>query len=355
MYYMTDTMASLTTTPTTPTTSSVESTTSTSVSTPTTEPVLLTRRQRKRRRQKKNKKTQLPVEDTINNKIDSKFQKLQDGKAIDELVEYASQMYKVVKDTVKSMPDFINWQDKKKLSFFRDTLKYKDFMAEYPVVSRYMVCMGQYKNSAFRKFLNKTRMTKHPPPAKREKGYMRDQWLQRQADYVKYLWIACKKGPYNHAEAKSIWTQAYQSLKGEMDDFKDKYEELKKSTKEEKKKLDADNARELLGRLIEGKQQLPDSNALKLKEKLLDLAYKRRMSNALADMMTKVPRMEPSSQGRGTGEEIDEQERKRNTITMIEHVDADRIDEIPQHMLLDEKTASRLPGYGDASAVPLQV
>ena len=166
----------------------------------------------------------------------------QDAKTANQLVEMAEEMYKTLKDLIKERPEFVEWEDKRKLDHFRERLDYKEFMTEYPVVTRYMICMGQYSSKAYRRMLDKIRMTMHPPAEKREKGYMEDQYVRRNADYIRYLWEAYKKNHYNTAEAKYVWEEAYKTLKSEFDDFRDKYKELENTTKEEKEKLKADNA-----------------------------------------------------------------------------------------------------------------
>ena len=79
--------------------------------------------------------------------------------------------------------------------------------------------------------LDKIRMVMHPPPDKREKNYMEDQWIRRQADYVRFLWEAYQKGHFNNAEAKFIWEDSYTKLKGEFDDFRNIYKQVENDTK----------------------------------------------------------------------------------------------------------------------------
>ena len=252
---------------------------------------------------------------------------------IDALINQANNMWRVIKQLIKEKPEFKEWPDKKKLKFFRDELHYGEFMNEFPVMTRYMICMGQYSSKAFKRFLIKVKSVKHPPPDQREKGYMEDQWIRRQADYVQYLWEAYQKSHYNNAERKWVWQEAYKNLKGEFNDFRDKYKTIEVYTKEEKQKLQADNAKDLLLRLTTGKQQLDQTDSKKLVTLLEDRLYRRYYKNTLKELLSKTPYIEASYQNKGKGSSINDSVNKP-TIKMIEHTDENRINEIPKEYLL---------------------
>lgn len=272
-------------------------------------------------------------------------------KNIEDIIAYGHDMYKFLKDYVKKNPDFMKWPDKKRLDYFRETLNHKEFMTEFPIVTRYMICMGQYSNHAFRRLLTKISKVTHPPPHERAKGYMEDQWVRRQADYVRYLWEEYQKKKNAHInaqEASIIWEDAYKTLKGEFDDFRDKYKQIEEKSKEEKKVLAGENAQDLLERLKTGKQKLSEDDEKKLLEDLQPLLWKKRYSvgpiKQLHDYVvhSKVKFIEASCQGYGVAEEV----KDKPTITMIEHLaNPERIEEVPQHMLLDPETAQKLPGF----------
>ena len=245
-----------------------------------------------------------------------------------EITNIANKLWKSVKDKAKSNPEFKDMTDKSKRGLFED--EYKEFMNEYPFVSNYMICAGQYSSVAFSRYLDKIRMTVHPPPDKREKGYMEDQYNRRNADYARYMWEASKKGKYDNEEAKFVWQRAYNTLKGEFDDFRNKYKELEKSTKEEKKLNNAQNAKDLLERLATGKQELNYVDQATLLELLKDKVYKRRFSNALDSLLERTKRIEPVCERNGTAPEEDE---NKQTVKMIEYVDHTRIDKIPKNLL----------------------
>jgi hypothetical protein len=303
----------------------------------------ITKRQLKRHKEKL-KKNKQKSQDQDQSDIDNikKMSKAKDEKTVEELIKMATDIWVVLKKLIKTDPSFTELPDKKKLDHFRTKLGYAEFMNEYPVTTRYMICMGQYSTKAFKRFLNKIRLTIHPPANKRDKGYMEDQWVRRQADYVQYLWESYQKGHYNNAERSWIWKDAYKNLKGEFDDFRDKYKSIEKSTKEEKVKHKASNARDLLERLRTGEQTLSKDDTISLLKLLKNKLYKRNFSNTLLDMMTKVKYIESSCEGYGIGPEA-VTDSDKPVIRMIEHIDASRMSEIPTKYLLDQTTANKLP------------
>lgn len=269
-------------------------------------------------------------------------QQFQPGsKHIDDIIAYANDMYEVLKKHVKKNPEFMQIADKKKLDFFRDKLNHKEFMTEFPIVSRYMICMGQYSKKAFKRLLDKISRTIHPPPTQRAKGYMEDQWVRRQADYVRYLWEEYqkkRKAHINPHEASAVWEDAYKSLKGEFDDFRNKYKEIENKTKEEKKTLAGENVQDLLARLSTGKQKLSKEDEELLLMNLKPLLWRKRFTvGPLQEMQTmvgegKIKYHDTELVSVGTAPEMKE----RPTITMIEHLaQPERIGEVPQHMLLN--------------------
>lgn len=246
---------------------------------------------------------------------------------VETLTATASKMWADVKTKVRDDPDFIDASDKIKLNYFREDLKYDEFMNEYPVMTRYMVCMGQYSSKSFKRFLEKVRNTVHPE--KCPKGYKEDQWVRRQADYVQYLWEAYQRNHINSAERKLVWKDAYKNLKGEFDDFRDKYKAVQKATDEEKDHFKAMNARDLIKRLAGGQQSLSKEAMIILIEKLKDKVCKSNYRKTMKQLVSSTPLIEPLFVTRGRGaEEIDEANKPR--IIMTEHVAEDTLDDIPE-------------------------
>ncbi len=265
-------------------------------------------------------------------------------KTTDEIIAIAEKMYKELKEVVHANKKFVEMEDKLKLDLFRKNKEYDEFMTEFPVVSRYLICMGQYKTKAFRKMLEKIKLKAAEPMQQREKGYNEDQWIRRNCDYVRYLWEAYQKTHYSQAESNFIWEDTYRKLKGEFDDFRNKYKDVEEATKKEKERFKVQNAKDLLNRLNTKTQKLNENDSNKLKKSLYDLLYRRRYTNAINDLMTKTPKIEAVCEGKGTGPEEIKRD-KKNVVTMVEHIDPSRMQEIPEHLQLSEKEAQSLPGY----------
>jgi hypothetical protein len=281
----------------------------------------------------------------VSNPADSDKPEVVSGaKTTDEIIKIAEGIYKELKDVVRGTPDFVKWEDKKKLDLFRKKKEYDEFMTEFPIVSRYLICMGQYRSKAFRKMLEKVKLAAASQFQAREKGYNEDQWIRRNADYVRYLWESYQTKHYSQIESNFIWEDTYKKLKGEFDDFRTKYKDIEEMTKKEKEKHKAENAKDLLNRLNSGLQKLDDKDSENLKYSLMNLVYKRRYINTLKELKEKRQETEPLfvSKGRGAEEVVKD---KRNVVTMVEHVDPARMSEIPEHLQLTAKEAQALPGY----------
>lgn len=205
-----------------------------------------------------------------------------------EVINAATKMWDVVKNYVKQNPKFRELQDKQKLEIFRDKLGFAKFMEEFPIVSRYMVCMGQFKLKAFQRLLDKMKRTKYPPPEERDKKYMEDQWIKWQADYVQYLWEEYQKRHYNTAERQWVWQETYKRLKGEFDDFRKMHEDIEEKVKQEKKTLSGKNARDLLERLKTGTQKLKAEDEEQLLQSLLDISFKKNYKNTMQQLLKNI-------------------------------------------------------------------
>lgn len=278
-------------------------------------------------------------------------------KTIEAIIDIARQLWKKVLAVAKDNVEFKEWPDKRKLQYFRDMPENVEFMNEFPIVSRYMICMGQFKTKALRRMLEKMSRTIDPPVAEQPKNYREDLFCRRQADYIRFLWEEFQTR-INTEEAKYVWQDAYQRLKGEFNDFRDMYDETKKRVEDEKGTYKALNARELLERLSTGLQQLPEEDMRVLLGELEAKADTRRMNtwreehraittaNKLYGELLRVrPRCEVGVEGVGCGPEerapLTEEEERR-TIRMIEHVDPDRISEVPRNLIIDPETDPHL-------------
>ena len=254
----------------------------------------------------------------------------------EEMVRRIDEMYAVVKKYSTEHSEFKDLPDKKKLELFRP--QYGELMNELPIVTRYMICMGQYSSKALHRVLHKTATMKHPPPDKREKGYMEDQWIRRQADYVQYMWEHYQRRHYNNAERVAVWEHTYRTLKGEFDDFRDMHKETEEKVKEEKKELVGRNFRDLLERLKTGKQNISEDERNFLKNEGSVIIFMALYKNVMAELLEEYPPIKATCVGVGAA---DANARPTPKITMIETVDAERMHEIddkykmPEHRGMD--------------------
>jgi len=281
----------------------------------------------------------------------------QSVKSINDVVKIGDDLYRTVKDLVKDGETmnrdtrltaqgfrevFTKWADAAKLEYFREKLGFKEFMTEFPVLSRYAICMGNYSNSAFRKMLDKVSRTKHPPPTQRPKGYMEDQWIRRQSDYMKYLAESYMKHP-DKMQSNAIWQTTYKILKKEFDEFRDKYSDVETNVKETKERLKASYAKDFIDRLATGAQSFKNKrDEADLLYILKNKLFKHKFKLVLKELLATRKPTRHTAQGLGHGPENQD---KKPTITMVEHIDPARINEVPRHMLLSDADARALPGY----------
>jgi len=235
-----------------------------------------TEKQYKREVKKITKEKNQKLEE-IESKTDSERKKIYSDikkgeKKIDDPIEKAiidaNKLWDDLKKRIVDNPEFVELSDTKKVEVYQNT-EFKEFYITYPIVCRYMICMGQFSTKAFRRFLVKSvNMAKEP--VRREKGYNEDQWVRRQADYVRYLWESYQKTHFKKEDSNKIWEHSYNTLKKEFSDFREMHKEVEEKLKREKK----ENKKELIKELIERvKTQEGDDDTVKreLIEKLKKL------------------------------------------------------------------------------------
>ena len=273
------------------------------------------------------KKTPLTFDDTVKNSTVAK----------------ASAMWEVVKEYRES-PAVKKLTDKQKLTYFREKHSFGMLMDELPIVTRYMICMGQYSPKALARVIDKSARLVHPPVDKRPKDYTQEQWICRQADYVQYMWEEYnKKKHYNMAERKYVWDSTYKLLKGEFDDFKNLHTDLTEKVEEEKKELAGSMARDLLQRIQEKTQPLAEADSQALAIDLVNLLYKKVFDNVMTELTAEYPPLLETCTGYGTNENTAE----KQTMRMIETVDTDRMAEIPDQYKPEELRGME-PVYNEA-------
>lgn len=214
---------------------------------------------------------------------------------INTALSEAQKLWDLIKKKSKD-PKFIALPDKDKINAV--SLDFHDFHKEFPIVSRYLICMGQYSHKAFKRYLIKIKNFK--PAKDREKGYMEDQWIRRQADYVRYLWEAYQRGHYNQTEAKSVWQEAYQTLKKEFLDFKNMHADIEKDLENDKKRNKIELVSELMQRLSSGDQSLDEKNMSELLEVMKIQLFRQRKEKTMKEINNSVNRIQPSCESIGT-------------------------------------------------------
>jgi adenine C2-methylase RlmN of 23S rRNA A2503 and tRNA A37 len=167
-----------------------------------------------------------------------------------------------------------------------------------------MICMGQFSHKAFKRFLIKCKNVKHDPIKSREKGYHDDQWVSRQADYVRYLWEAYQQQHYSPSEAQNIWMHAYKTLNKEFQDFKDLHKEVEEKIKTDAKSNKTELVKELMRRLSSKEQGLDGESAEDLLKKLKDQLLEQRKKKLINSINTDVETILPSRESRGSRKEL---------------------------------------------------
>jgi hypothetical protein len=149
------------------------------------------------------------------------------------------------------------------------------------------MCLGQYNSQAFLLFLKKLKTLVQNTDTK-EKGQKEDEWCQRRADYIKYLWASYQKGTLLSNIAKSdankIWTHAYKSLKKEFADFRDKYEKIKSKLAVENVTGKQELVNELANRLKNKDQSLNSSDTKNMVQVLRTIKYKQSKDKQVSQL-----------------------------------------------------------------------
>jgi len=220
-------------------------------------------------------------------------------KSIDKSIK----LWNNIKQRIKDDPSFIDLTDADKLKVYQDS-EYKEFYTEFPIVCRYMICMGQFSIKAFKRFLLKCKSAKPDPVKAREKGYNDEQWISRQADYVRYLWEAYQRQHYSASESRNVWHHAYKTLKQEFADFHEMHKEVEEKLKKESKENKTELAKELLKRLADKDQVLDENSTVDLVKKLQTRVYEQRRKKLLKSIETDVETTLPTREARGRRKEL---------------------------------------------------
>ena len=234
-------------------------------------------------RKRNSKKSKLNIDNQVDDKpLDH----------ITESIKTSNKLWIDIKKRLKEDITFINKSDDEKITIYQNT-EYKNFYTEYPIVCRYMICMGQFSNKAFNKFLLKCKNVVHDPVKSREPGYNDDQWICRQSDYVKYLWESYQKQHYSKSDANTIWMQTYKTLKKEFLDFKNLHKEIEEKLKLDKQTNKTELVKEMLERLSKKEQTLDSESSNILMDNLRNKVMEQRKKKLIKSIETEVKKINP--------------------------------------------------------------
>jgi hypothetical protein len=214
-------------------------------------------------------------------------------------VAKANEMWNDLKQRIKDDPEFVNKPDSEKVELYQKS-GFKEFYTAYPIVCRYMLCMGQFSTKAFKRYLAKCISMSSVP---RTKDYDKEaEWIKRQADYVRYLWESYQKQHFNKSDSNAIWQNAYATLSKEMTDFKNLQKEIEAKMATSAKNNKTTMVKELLARLSNEEQSLDEKTTKELISKLEDKLINQRRKNVMNQINNDVPTITPSRQFRGSRE-----------------------------------------------------
>ena len=228
---------------------------------------------------KSKKKTEKKSGQPIEKKTEKKTEKPTDY--IESCVYDADRLYEDLKKRIVEDPLFAQKPDSEKIDIYQKS-EFKEFYIGFPIVSRYMICMGQYNAKAFKKFLIKCQNTKSTE--RKETDTPEELWVQRQADYIKYLWESYQKPHFNREHANDIWRHAYKTLLNEFKDFKDLHKTIEDRLKVDDKNNKTSMVKELLHRISNNEQTLDSDSSKELIIKLQDQIFVQRKNKVLADI-----------------------------------------------------------------------
>jgi hypothetical protein len=141
--------------------------------------------------------------------------------------------YKLIR--AEKLPNFTNKDADDIMLEFRQDYKY--FCELFPIVIRYMCQFQSFSSKAFRRYLLKM---KHNPPKSKFENV-----VDRNADYVRYLWEETNKNP-TRAESNKVWTEVHKILEDEYHTYEAVEEEAKNRIKLQETKALEEKRAELI-------------------------------------------------------------------------------------------------------------
>lgn len=221
--------------------------------------------------------------------------------AMDASIVEANKLWDDIKKRISDDPTFAKKPDNEKVEIYQKS-KFKDFYTNFPIVCRYMICMGQFSNKAFKRFLLKCK-SMHSQKSRGDTN-AEDTWIQRQADYVRYLWESYQPQHFNTTDAQNIWQHAYKTLTQEFKDFKDMHKDAEKKLQVDEKSNKSELVKELIKRISNDEQSLDDTTTKTLIKKLEDQVSQQRKKKLMAQIKSDIETIPPSKVCRGSCKEL---------------------------------------------------
>jgi hypothetical protein len=215
----------------------------------------------------------------------------------------ADQIWLNVQLLIKS-PKYAEMSDDDKIKLVQKD--YKEFYKNFPIVARYMICMGQYKMDAFRKMLVKCKTTNTTIASRKNNN--EKLWIERQADYIRFLWEAYQVNSegepvaFSQQDSDEIWQNTVDTLTKEFQDFRDMHEKTEALIKKEAVKHKTELIYEMSNRIITGKQNLQNGATEKLIRDLKDKLYIQRSKKLIKEIGEAVKVIPETTDSYGTNE-----------------------------------------------------
>ncbi len=198
---------------------------------------------------------------------------------------------------VTNYEQFSKMSDDDKINLLRKD--FTEFYNEFPVVSRYMICLESYNSKAFKKMLLKCKNTSFNDNKKETNEEL---WIQRQADYVKYLWEESQTRHYSPKQSAEVWSTAYKALSDEFKHFKNLHSKMEEKVKKDNSKHKLELIKEMGGRILSGQQSLESNDMKELVEILKDKLYKQRYKKVINEINDTIKFIGPYCVGVGTND-----------------------------------------------------
>jgi len=201
--------------------------------------------------------------------------------------------------------NFSNMTDDEKLQSIQKD--FKEFHNNFPIVTKYMVCMGQYDLGAFKRYLKLYESRLSNPPKNRSKDYVEEQWIECQANYVRYLWETLQIKRFSKTESNKVFQEAHKMIRKDFKNFRQMHKKMEEKEQQEKSKHHVELLKEVINRITQGQQNPQLSEKIKLVNKLRDVKYKQNFERVLLQIKNDILLIKPVRSMSGTNTEAQEE------------------------------------------------